>query len=83
MDPLLYSPLLAVALLLLLASGVWVAVSLIGVALIGMLLFADAPIELVMPSTMWGSVSTWTEVTRNDFPRTCVVAEGRGASPRT
>ena len=49
MDPLLYSPLLAVALLFLLASGVWVAASLIGVALIGMLLFADAPIELVMP----------------------------------
>ena len=60
MDPLLYSPLLAVALLLLLASGVWVAASLIGVAVIGMLLFADAPIELVMPSTIWGSVSTWT-----------------------
>ena len=60
MDPLLYSPLLAVLLLLLLASGVWVAASLIGVALVGMLLFADAPIELVMPSTIWGSVSTWT-----------------------
>ena len=60
MDPLLYSPLLAVALLVLLASGLWVAASLIGVALIGMLLFADAPIELVMPSTIWGSVSTWT-----------------------
>ncbi len=60
MDPLLYSPLLAVALLVLLTSGLWVAASLIGVALIGMLLFADAPIELVMPSTIWGSVSTWT-----------------------
>src|ERR671921_2755012 len=60
MDPLLYSPLLAVALLLLLASGVWVAASLIGVALLGMLLFADAPIELVMPSSIWGAVSSWT-----------------------
>ena len=60
MDPLLYSPVLALALLLLLASGLWVAVSLLGVALIGMLLFADAPIDLVMPSTIWGAVSGWT-----------------------
>src|SRR5215204_7235151 len=60
MDPLLYSPILAAALLLLLASGLWVAVSLLAVALLGMLLFADAPIELVMPSTIWGSVSSWT-----------------------
>src|SRR5450756_1010913 len=60
MDPLLYSPILAAALLLLLASGLWVAVSLVGVALLGMLLFADAPIALVMPSSMWSSVSSWT-----------------------
>ena len=60
MDPLLYSPILAVALLVLLATGVWVAASLIAVALLGMLLFADAPIDLVMPSTIWGSVSSWT-----------------------
>ena len=60
MDPLLYSPILALALILLLASGLWVAVSLIGVALLGMLLFADAPIELVMPSSIWGAVSSWT-----------------------
>ena len=60
MDPLYYSPILAAALLLLLASGLWVAVALVGVALIGMLLFADAPIDLVMPSTIWGAVSGWT-----------------------
>ena len=60
MDPLLYSPVLIVALLLLLASGIWVSVSLIGVALLGMLLFTDSPIDLVMPSSMWGSVSSWT-----------------------
>jgi hypothetical protein len=34
MDPLLYSPILAAALLLLLASGLWVAVSLVGVGLL-------------------------------------------------
>ncbi|MBA3479460.1 MAG: TRAP transporter large permease subunit [Lautropia sp.] len=60
MDPLLYSPVLAVALLLLLASGLWVAVALLGVALLGMLLFADAPVDLVMPSSIWGAVSGWT-----------------------
>jgi C4-dicarboxylate transporter, DctM subunit len=60
MDPLLYSPILALALLVLLGTGLWVAASLIGVALLGMLLFADAPIELVMPSTIWASVSSWT-----------------------
>ena len=60
MDPLLYSPILVAALLLLLASGIWVSVSLIGVALLGMLLFTDSPIDLVMPSSMWGSVSSWT-----------------------
>lgn len=60
MDPLFYSPLLALALLVLLASGVWVAVSLMGVAMLGMLLFSDAPIELVMPSSIWGAVSSWT-----------------------
>lgn len=60
MDPLLLSPLIALALILLLASGLWVAASLIGIAIITMLMFADAPIELVMPSAMWGSVSGWT-----------------------
>lgn len=60
MDPLLISPLIALALIVLLATGLWVAASLIGIAIITMLMFADAPIELVMPSAMWGSVSGWT-----------------------
>ena len=60
MDPLLLSPLIALALIVLLATGLWVASSLIGIAIITMLMFADAPIELVMPSAMWGSVSGWT-----------------------
>ena len=60
MDPIVYSPLLAVAMLLLLGSGVWVAVSLIGVSLLGMILFTDAPIGLVMSTTIWGSLSSWT-----------------------
>jgi tripartite ATP-independent transporter DctM subunit len=59
-DPVLYSPILAAVLLLVLASGVWVAASLLAVALVGMALFGGAPIDLVMPSSLWGSVSGWT-----------------------
>jgi C4-dicarboxylate transporter, DctM subunit len=60
MDPLLYSPILAAVLLLVLVSGVWVAVSLLVVALVGMVLFGNAPTDLVMPATIWGAVSGWT-----------------------
>jgi C4-dicarboxylate transporter DctM subunit len=60
MDPVLYSPVLAVVLLLMLGSGLWVAASLLVVALVGMVLFGNAPTDLVMPSTLWGSVSGWT-----------------------
>jgi tripartite ATP-independent transporter DctM subunit len=60
MDPILSSPVLAVLMILLLASGLWVAASLAAVAVIGMLLFSSAPVDLVMPSTIWGSVSGWT-----------------------
>jgi tripartite ATP-independent transporter DctM subunit len=59
-DPILYSPILAAVLLLVLASGIWVAVSLLVVALVGMALFGGAPTDLVMPSTLWSSVSGWT-----------------------
>ncbi|MGD9924022.1 MAG: C4-dicarboxylate ABC transporter permease, partial [Pseudorhodoplanes sp.] len=48
------------ALLALLGSGIWVALSLLGVAVIGILVFADAPVDLVMPSSVWGAVSSWT-----------------------
>lgn len=59
-DTVLYSPILAVVLLAMLASGLWVAVSLLVVALVGMAVFGNAPIDLVMPSTLWGAVSGWT-----------------------
>ena len=60
MDPTLYGAVLAVLMLALLATGLWVAASLASVAIIGMLWFSSAPIHLVMPSTIWGSVSGWT-----------------------
>jgi len=60
MDPVTYSPILALALFLLLGTGVWVALSLIGVAYVAMLMFSNAPISAVMPTTIWSSLSTWT-----------------------
>lgn len=59
MDPLYYSPILIVALLALLGSGIWIAISLTGVAVIAMLL-VDAPVDLVMPSSIWSAVSSWS-----------------------
>src|SRR5690606_18370202 len=60
MDPVIYSPILALALFLFLGTGVWVALSLIGVAYVAMLMFSNAPISAVMPTTIWSSLSTWT-----------------------
>ena len=47
-------------LFLFLGTGVWVAVSLIGVAAIGMMLFTTRPVGDAMATTMWGSASSWT-----------------------
>ena len=59
MGPLLLSSILVAALFLLLGSGVWVAFSLLGVGLLGMLLFTDAPAGQVMATTVWGSSNGW------------------------
>jgi len=59
MDPLYFSPVLIVALLALLASGIWIAITLAAVALLAMLL-VDAPYDLVMPSSIWSAVSSWS-----------------------
>ncbi len=60
MDILTYSPVLVLALFFFLGSGIWVALSLIGVAYLTMLMFSGAPIASVMPTTIWSSLSTWT-----------------------
>ena len=44
----------------LLGSGVWIGVSLIGVATVGMLLFTDRPVGDAMVTTIWGGASSWT-----------------------
>jgi len=52
--------LLIVALFALLASGVWIGLTLSGVAWIGMQLFSSRPAGDAMAITVWGSASSWT-----------------------
>ncbi len=47
-------------LLFFLGSGVWVAVSMIGVSTIGMMLFTSRPVGDAMATTIWGTSSSWT-----------------------
>lgn len=51
--------LLLVGLLALLAAGVWVAFSLIIVAIAGMVIFSSAPVGQVMATIMWGASHSW------------------------
>ena len=52
-DPAIFL-LLLVLLLSLLAAGVWVAISLMLMALAGLVLFTNAPAGLVLATTLWG-----------------------------
>jgi tripartite ATP-independent transporter DctM subunit len=52
--------LLVVSLFALLGSGVWIGLTLSGVAWIGMQLFASRPAGDAMAVTIWGSSSSWT-----------------------
>ena len=47
-------------LLLFLGSGVWVAISMIGVSSLGMMLFTSRPVGDAMATTIWGTSSSWT-----------------------
>ena len=47
-------------LFLLLGTGVWVALALMGVAWVGMILFTTRPVGDVMLTTIWSSSSSWT-----------------------
>lgn len=60
MDELTLTFLFIGALLILLGSGIWVAVSLIGVAALGMMMFTSRPVGDAMATTIWGSSSSWT-----------------------
>ncbi len=52
--------LLVLALFAILGSGVWIGLTLAGVAWIGMQLFASRPAGDAMAVTIWGSASSWT-----------------------
>jgi tripartite ATP-independent transporter DctM subunit len=51
---------LIVTLFALLGSGLWIGISLLGVAWIGMQLFSARPAGDAMAVTIWGSLSSWT-----------------------
>jgi tripartite ATP-independent transporter DctM subunit len=56
----LITTLLIVLLFVLLGSGLWIGISLLGVAWIGMELFTTRPVGDAMAVTIWGSLSSWT-----------------------
>lgn len=58
-DPLIGLILLS-CLVALLASGLWIALALAGVAGIAMALFSNAPVGLVMATTFWGHSHSWS-----------------------
>ena len=60
MNDLLITTALLIALLLILGSGVWVGLTLTGVAWIAVTLFSSRPAGDAMAVTVWGSSSSWT-----------------------
>jgi C4-dicarboxylate transporter, DctM subunit len=52
--------LLIVLLFALLGSGLWIGLSLLGVAWLGMEFFTSRPVGDAMAVTIWGSMSSWT-----------------------
>ena len=46
-------------LFLFLGAGLWVAFALLGVGVAAMALFTEAPLGLVMATTMWGHSNSW------------------------
>ena len=51
---------LIIVLLIVLGSGLWIGLSLLGVALFAMQLFTSRPVGDSMMLTIWGSTSSWT-----------------------
>ncbi|HEY1227162.1 MAG TPA: TRAP transporter large permease subunit, partial [Ramlibacter sp.] len=60
MNDVAVTTLLIVVLFALLGSGVWIGLTLAGVAWIGMELFSSRPAGDAMAVTVWGSASSWT-----------------------
>ncbi len=60
MNDLMITGLLVASLFLILGSGVWIGLTLSGVAWIGMQLFSSRPAGDAMAVTIWGTASSWT-----------------------
>ena len=60
MNDIAVAGLLIASLFLILGSGVWIGLTLSGVAWIGMQLFSARPAGDAMAVTIWGSASGWT-----------------------
>ena len=60
MNDLFITALLVFTLFVILGSGVWIGLSLSGVAWVGMQLFSSRPAGDAMSVTIWGSSSSWT-----------------------
>ncbi len=60
MNDLMITGLLVLTLFLILGSGVWIGLTLSGVAWVGMQLFSARPAGDAMAVTVWGSASSWT-----------------------
>ena len=59
MEQIVYSIVLLLALFAFLGSGLWVAVSLLAVGLVGMEMFSNAPAGKVLATTVWGASNSW------------------------
>ena len=60
MSDIAITALLVASMFLILGSGVWIGLTLSGVAWIGMQLFSSRPAGDAMAVTIWGSASSWT-----------------------
>lgn len=59
MDVSMIGLIVALLMLVLLASGVWVAITLMSVGLISMLAFSHAPAATIQATVIWGQSSSW------------------------
>ena len=60
MNDLVITALLVVSLFLILGSGVWIGLTLSGVAWLAIQIFSDRPAGDAMAVTIWGAASGWT-----------------------
>lgn len=58
-DPMIGLLLLAI-LFVFLAGGLWIALSLTGLAVVALTFFSNAPVGLVMATTFWGHSHSWS-----------------------